>query len=96
MKKRDDFVFILDQKTDRADAAELVGSEDNVVVLESDVDTLLTPVLIGSTLLSTDSTHTNTQNETNSPVELAEQQKKRLLREHRAHRTRKMSSFTRS
>lgn len=63
----------------RADAAELVGSEDNVVVLESDVDTLLTPVLIGSTLLSTDSTHTNTQNETNSPVELAEQQKKRAI-----------------
>ncbi|MFQ7768190.1 MAG: hypothetical protein ACLRIL_07925 [Fusicatenibacter saccharivorans] len=28
------------------------------MVLESDVDTLLTPVLIGSTLLSTDSTHT--------------------------------------
>ena len=56
-----------------------IRDRDNVVVLESDVDTLLTPVLIGSTLLSTDSTHTNTQNETNSPVELAEQQKKRAI-----------------
>ncbi len=54
-----------------------MGGEDNVVVLDPElVGTLLSPVLIGSTLLSTDMTHTNTNNETNTPAELAEQERK--------------------
>lgn len=79
-KKTRRLCLYIGNESHRSDAAELVGGEDNVVVLDPElVGTLLSPVLIGSTLLSTDMTHTNTNNETNTPAELAEQEKKRAL-----------------
>lgn len=59
----------------RSAAAELVGSEDNVLPLDTDLESLLSPVVMGSTIMATDATHIG--NATKTPAEVAEEQKKR-------------------
>ena len=59
----------------RSAAAELVGSEDNVLPIAADLESLLTPVVMGSTIMSTDATHIG--NATKTPAEVAEEQKQR-------------------
>jgi len=59
----------------RSAAAELVNGEDNVLALDTDLETFLTPVVMGSTILTTDATHIG--GEKSTPKDTAQEQKKR-------------------
>lgn len=56
-------------------AAELVGDEDNVLALETNIEGLLAPVVCGSTIMAADSTHIGDVDKT--PAEIAKEQQER-------------------
>lgn len=59
----------------RSDAAELVGSESSVVVLEDDIVELLAPVVISSSIIMADATHIGDTRKT--PGEIGLEQRER-------------------
>lgn len=56
-------------------AAELVGSEDNVIAIEGNLDGLLAPVIMGSTVMAADATHIGNADKT--PADVAKEQQKK-------------------
>lgn len=56
-------------------AAELVGSEDNVLALETNLEGLLAPVIMGSTIIAADATHIGNAEKT--PADVAKEQQQR-------------------
>lgn len=59
----------------RSVAAEMVGGEDNVLAIDMNLKGLLSPVIIGSSILLTNATHIGNADKT--PAEIAEEQKER-------------------
>lgn len=66
-------VYVGAGKNRRSAAAELVGSEDNVLALETNLEALLAPVVIGSAIIASDSSHIGNVDKT--PAEIASEQK---------------------
>lgn len=63
-------------------AAELVGDEDNVLALESNLEGLLAPVIMGSTIIAADATHIG--NSEKSPATVAKEQQQRAEEGHQS------------
>lgn len=58
-------------------AAELVGSDDNVVALSQNLEMLLTPVIIDSSIIMADATHIGNTEKT--PKQVAQEQREKSL-----------------
>ena len=66
----------------KSEAAELVGDEDNVLALESNLEGLLAPVIMGSTIIAADATHIGNTEKT--PADVAKEQQQRAEEGHQS------------